>query len=417
MKSRGLVAAIAAFAAVLFVGVGGATAERNASVTLNLTMNVAYQKATDLLIANFGRVYPDIAVRTTYLTNTQIAEVVPTQLQGGNGPDLWWANSGFPTGAAAMASAGRVVDLSNRPWVKRVGGIKADASYKGKVYGFPAGLVPAGVFYNGNLFKQLGLKVPTTFTQFVNICKRITAAGKTPVAYAMGSGTGSIQNAFNTLAILPVYAKDPAWTQKRSNGQVTFVTSTLWRNALQRVLTMKDAGCFPSHPEGLSVGDFAGMVTSGRAVMTLDSSAFDAGLKATNPSWPIDSTFAMPADTAKLTRLLVYVSPVIAVNSASSNRAEAIKFIDFLGRAKQNTLFNKVASQLAPFDAARGDLPSWGKGIAPLFKAKLTLNNPAAAWPNPALNSVFLKDMVGLFTGQKTVDAILKDLDDNWNKP
>jgi raffinose/stachyose/melibiose transport system substrate-binding protein len=417
MKTGKLAALIAAAAAVMAVGAVGATAKTSADVTLNLTMNVAYQKATDLLIANFNRVYPDIHVRTTYLTNTQIAEVVPTQLQAGNGPDLWWANSGFPTGAAAMASAGRVVDLSNRPWVSRVGGIKADASYKGKVYGFPAGLVPAGVFYNGSIFRQLKLKVPTTFSQFLSLCGKIKADGKTPIAYAMGSGTGSVQNAFITLMALPVFAQDPKWTQERSSGKVSFSTSAAWNQALQRVLAMKSAGCFPSHPEGLSIGDLTGMVTSGQAVMTIDSSAFEAGLKSTNPSWPLDSTFALPAPSAKDTRLLVYVSPVIAINSASHNRASAVKFIDFLGRVKQDSLFNKVASQLAPYDASHGNLPSWGAGIASYFKSQKTINNPASAWPNTGLNTIYLTDMVGLFTGQKTVADILKDLDANWKAP
>ena len=44
--------------------------------------------------------------------------------------------------------------------------------------------------------------------------------------------------------------------------------------------------------------------------------------------------------------------------------------------------------------------------------------SPTIGWPNPGLQQgYYLPGITGLFTGQKTVDAVLKDMDDHWFAP
>ena len=64
----------------------------------------------------------------------------------------------------AFAEAGRLMDLSNEPFVDKVYKNALDASsYDGKVYGYPANFEYLGVFYNKELFKQAGIeKLPET---------------------------------------------------------------------------------------------------------------------------------------------------------------------------------------------------------------------------------------------------------------
>jgi raffinose/stachyose/melibiose transport system substrate-binding protein len=247
------------------------------------------------------------------------------------------------------------------------------------------------------------------------MCKQIRAAGKIPFALALGAGTSAVQNTFWGLALVNPYRQDPNWTQERTNNQVTFATSPMWRGAIQGMVDMKDAGCFPPHPEGLGIAAAVGLVASGQAVMMMSNSALNSGLQAANPSFNLDSTFAMPAETAAQTRVLVYVSPVVGVNRATSHPDESLKVVEFLARADQNAAFNTAAQQVSPIAASKGELPAWGNGIAQYFKAKRTINNPSAAWPNPNLIVILGSDVIGLFTGQKSVDDVLRDLDANWN--
>jgi raffinose/stachyose/melibiose transport system substrate-binding protein len=190
----------------------------------------------------------------------------------------------------------------------------------------------------------------------------------------------------------------------------------MWQRSFQMLLDMKNAGCFPPHPEGMGLADVAGLVSSGKAVMLLDNSAQLAGMQAANPGMNVlDSTFALPAETAGQTRVLVYVSPVIGINNSTTNRGAALAFLDFLAQADQNKLFNDASAQVSPAAAIKGQLPTWGAGLSTYFKANKTISNPSATWPNPNLTITLLADLTGLFTGQKTVDALLKDMDAGWN--
>src|SRR5258708_3048686 len=191
MRRGNAVGAVLAIAVLLVGACGGSAPTASESpktpVTLNLTMHNAYKAATDQLIANLSSAYPYIEIKATYLTGGQINQIVPTQFQAGNAPDVLWmgAGTGGPVTAGTLGKAGKVLDLSNRAWVKDVAAVAPEASYNGKIYGFPVGLTPAAVFYNSQLFKQLGLTVPGTFTQLLTMCKQIRAAGKIPFALAL----------------------------------------------------------------------------------------------------------------------------------------------------------------------------------------------------------------------------------------
>jgi raffinose/stachyose/melibiose transport system substrate-binding protein len=53
--------------------------------------------------------------------------------------------------------------------------------------------------------------------------------------------------------------------------------------------------------------------------------------------------------------------------------------------------------------------------LAPLFKAGRVMLSPTVSWPNPSLTDQISADIVGLFTGQKTVDQALADVDAKWS--
>src|SRR5258708_3289760 len=158
-----LLVAVAGVAALLLVACGGNTgtspspSSSEPTGTLNMTMNTAYKKATEQWIANFTTAHPQVQIKVTYLTSLQIAQVIPTQFQAGNAPDVFWmgAGSGGPVTAVGLGKTGKLMDLSQRPWVKDFAADVSAASYNGKVYRLPVGLTPAGGFHNNQPFQPL----------------------------------------------------------------------------------------------------------------------------------------------------------------------------------------------------------------------------------------------------------------------
>src|SRR3954453_7265295 len=64
------------------------------SVTLRLLFPTVAQSATDILIANFERQFPDIQISPQYLPSDQETQLLVTQFQAGNAPDIIMAQPG-----------------------------------------------------------------------------------------------------------------------------------------------------------------------------------------------------------------------------------------------------------------------------------------------------------------------------------
>ncbi|MDF2984508.1 MAG: extracellular solute-binding protein family 1 [Eubacterium sp.] len=82
------------------------------------------------------------------------------------------------------------VDLSDQEWVKRIDPIAlAGISVNNKVYGIQFnGIRRSGMFYNKKMFSDLGLKAPTTYEEFKNVCQKIKDSGVTPIYEAIQNG-------------------------------------------------------------------------------------------------------------------------------------------------------------------------------------------------------------------------------------
>ena len=150
--------------------------------------------------------------------------------------------------------------------------------------------------------------------------------------------------------------------------------------------------------------------------MTLMASTQFANVTAITPN--INAAwFNMPGDTAKQNEIIISGN-MVGINATTKHATEAKTFIRFLSRPKQAALYAKVSGGNSYYDVLKGIVPPYMKNLAPLFKAKKVIWAPQTYWPNPSLNPVVLGTGVqGLFTGQKTVDDLLKSLDFLWDNP
>ena len=93
--------------------------------------------------------------------------------------------------------------------------------------------------------------------------------------------------------------------------------------------------------------------------------------------------------------------------------------MNFFAREKQSRLFATTNNQISPFDALKGRVPTAYKGITPILEnpkqvLQIGLN---AMWPNTQMNTLSGASIQGLFTGQKSIDDVLKDMDQFFALP
>ena len=409
---RGASAALVVCVATLAVLAGGATAQPKATGSVRLFSHTGQQPALTVLLKNFQKAYPDITVNASYgPAGGGYGPVLTTTIQAGNIPDVFYGNGG--TGALEsilpMARAGKLLDLSKQPWAKRMPAASRDIFWIGnKLYGLQMDVSPAGLIYNETALKQLGLTAPTTYAQLKTLCKKVSAAGKIPIAFPGSSGGTAMQLIAVSLGI------DSAWNTKRLAGKTTFAGTLAWQRAFQRLVDMRDSGCFQPGSQTSSVPQALQLVGAGRALMLPAPSAAFATIQQLSPA----STFKMlpfPGNTVKAKALVTY-SDALSVSATASDRASSLTLVNFLAREGQSRLLAKLLGAVSIHDANVGNLPDTMKAFTPYFKNKNTIARLSDGWPGAAVLTALNTATSSVLSHQSSPADALKSIDDAWPK-
>lgn len=416
-----LVGLAAVVVTALVAGVA-ANAKGHATVTLKLIAQSNGQGNPQLqsVLDRFQQLNPNIKIDATYLPiGDTYANTLRTQLRGGNAPDVFYVTpgSGGLQAVLPLAKAGYVADLSTRPWARKLplsNSARPLFWSKNKLYAVPIDVVPVGVLYHPDVLKDLGLNVPTTMAQFLNNCRAAKSKGKAFLNVA-GASTQNAGLLATVIAGSYVLAKDPSWNAKRIANKVTFAGTPAWRTTLQRIVDMKNAGCFPAGAEANdNIPATPGFVSNQVVSWVLPSSIVNL-IKSFNKQAQYNF-FAMPGDTAGATQVYASPSDAFAVYSKTKHRAEANKFVDFWATPAASGAYAKATGATSITQAGTGKHLAYElRGIAPLLRQKDKVHTlMQLEWSNPAVFDTLGKDVQGLLTGQKTVSAVLTDLDTAW---
>jgi raffinose/stachyose/melibiose transport system substrate-binding protein len=108
------------------------------------------------------------------------------KIAAGDEPDIIF---GRPQGMVEMTKSGAFLDVTNESFTKRFDkSYIPNVSYDGKVYGLPIDLMTNGVIYNKDLFKQAGVDVPKTWSDFLKAAQTLQSKGITPFAASWKDG-------------------------------------------------------------------------------------------------------------------------------------------------------------------------------------------------------------------------------------
>ena len=172
-----------------------AAAQASQQVTISLSFIATGSEQMAPLVNDFQKVNPNIKVNVQYLPQATLGQATVTALQAGNAPDVLYTNGG--TGQLhsvfSLGKAGYLADLAQRAWAKDVPPAARDMFFDGnKLYGAPMGLSLVGVVYNTELFKQLGLQIPSTFAGSGGPVRQGESRGQDPDG-ARRSGAGALR--------------------------------------------------------------------------------------------------------------------------------------------------------------------------------------------------------------------------------
>jgi raffinose/stachyose/melibiose transport system substrate-binding protein len=149
-------------------------------VVYHYLVNGIHASVIEEIENNFRKMYPDVTFENNGVNQTNYFSTIRQLVAAGETPDIFM---GQPSQYPDIIKTGVVKDLSNNAFLKNLGLLKGDindSSYNGKLYAFPIDFKSYGVFYNKDIFKRLGLNVPKTHNELLDVAKKLKAAGVDP---------------------------------------------------------------------------------------------------------------------------------------------------------------------------------------------------------------------------------------------
>lgn len=139
----------------------------------------------DTLIENFEKENPDIKVKRTAFKVDDLRNTIKPAINSGEGPDVFSYDAGAGY-LGVLAKAGLALDLTKYReeynWDDRFHDWAIEKTvYDDGFYGIANELEMLGVFYNKKIFADNNIEIPTTYEEFLAVCKTFKDKGITPL--------------------------------------------------------------------------------------------------------------------------------------------------------------------------------------------------------------------------------------------
>jgi len=139
----------------------------------------------DQLIEEFNEANSDIHVTYEGVTSAGgYDNVLNTRLISGQGDDIFFAGT---KDIKKLQQAGYCEDLSDLSVTKN---FAVDMTINGEVPGLAMETAAMGMYANEDLLDSLGLEIPQTYDEFIEVCEKVKEAGKTPIVAGAQNGFG-----------------------------------------------------------------------------------------------------------------------------------------------------------------------------------------------------------------------------------
>ncbi len=216
------------------------------------------------ILAAFTAEHPDITVKFDPTNPPDYNATLRAQLEGGTGPDLMYLRSYNNSRILFAEGFVEPLDSMKDDLVAAYGeaNLVPWSTTEGQPYGVPIIAVSHGVYYNKQIFSDLGLEVPTTWQELIAAAQTIKDAGFIPFANASGDPWTIAEIVFMNLA--PNFIGGVDGRMAYLNGERCFNDA----NAVAAFQAVADMAPFlPDGQEALVYYDSQALFETGQAAM------------------------------------------------------------------------------------------------------------------------------------------------------
>ena len=276
------------------------------------------------LVDKVNEAHEDVTIKIT--APADAGTVLKTRMAKNDMPDI--VMMGGDNNYTEVESAGMLVDLSNQDYISNIQDSYMQMVYdvnkdkEEKAYGVPYATNASGVIYNVDKFEELGLEIPKTWDEFIDVLDQIKDAGEQPLLMTYKDAWTSLCP-WNSMA--PDLQPD-GFTDDRKEGKTTFAGTH--EEIVEKYLTLLDYA--QDDFMGLTYDDGNKAFANGDAVMIINGNWAINQYKNANADINVNM-FALPASNDESKNYVTSgVDVLMGVCKDSANEDMAKEFVSFM---------------------------------------------------------------------------------------
>lgn len=390
------------------------TAPQKKSITISYMASQDWvQKAEQDVGAKFES---ETGIKVDYqiVPADQYPTLLKTKLNAGECTDLFGNQSGKFDIVSQLDIEKNGVDLSNEEWAKRFDPLAAEQlSVNGKLYGMTLADVSAvwGICYNKNIFNDLGLKIPTTYNEFKDVCQKILNAGIIPIYECVSDG-------WHHVLWFPELGGryeelNPGLADKLNSNETTFEQNETMLEALTQLNDLIDLGYFGKNYMSNTYADTEKNMASGEYAMTVYNQGLPQQIENAYPDVKADTFgfFVIPLVDNQILNVNP-AGPSIFVYSGSKNIDAAKQYLAYIAKPEnlQYILDNTPKFNSLPFSGLNDKYSDEIRNFYNAYPKHGTVYQTQIKYLNPQWLEIG-KDLSAMFTDAMQPIDVLKSID------
>lgn len=349
---------------------------------------------------------PDVEIEFQFIDNDNYDTVVDTQLSAGEGPDIICES---PASSLKHAKLGYLAELDD------VAANYSDAgtsiySYDGHAYALPGISWFEGIFYNKTIFEENNIELPTTFDEYIAVCKQLQDLGIKPLAAGLKSWEPMLKNsmAFVTAEYLST-DEGKSFGENYRNGETTLVAE--WTPYVEKWSEMITEGIYTSDMTGIDHDQSLEEFATGNAAMFCSGPWDLEAIQSKNPDLEIDM---MPFYGTETSDGWLIGGPGcgFAINAASENQEAAMKVLEAISTVEgQAALWENNQGGSSYLSGAEFELPEVYSSVSSALAAG-NVYCPWNEWGDAAsAYETYGTEFQSYLLGEQTLEETLANVD------
>jgi raffinose/stachyose/melibiose transport system substrate-binding protein len=352
-----------------------------------------------------------IEVELEAMPSENMRTVLQTQLQSGEGPDVFSWGSG-PGYAGALAEAGLLYDLTDAyeefdwPIYEFA---KERVTFDGKIVGVPGEMETVGLFYNKEIFDNLGLGQPQNLDELEAAAQAIKDTGIVPIGVSDQEGwqgghllSMALSSRVGSDGVDALLAGDESW-----NSPDVVESLRLWEE-------WNEAGYLPPFPTSLSYDNANAQFYSGEIAILPTGSWLVSGIDE-NADFEVGYIPFPAEDSPGIFTGGLGSGPYISANTEKVDAA--LEFLNFLVSEEHGRWTVENIGSIPPYP-----VDTEGVDASPLFAQVLEDTSKFSGGTGDfgvnidvlatdTFNEAMWNGLQAILSGQATAEEVAEDLD------